>query len=193
MGYGQEEVEGMIRVDMTYFCLYTILSIMDHSHCVEYIKRLDRWDSHDSSYCWRPSHLLGCNISNKRMRIKCVILPDNLYTEEIRGLVRFGREFRSIKKVILQVGGLWKQILTFGWKRGGRRIGHRVKSNCDANLPIFAQFHQELCSIYGPLDLGPAGPKWMGISIPPQSVIGYGVSLEENYFKQVILSRWVTT
>lgn len=44
-------------------------------------------------------------------------------------------------------------------EEGGRRIGHRVKSNCDANLPIFGQFHQELCSIYGPLDLGPGGPK----------------------------------
>lgn len=60
--------EGMIKGHMTYLCLHTILTIMDHSHYGEYIKRFDRCDSYDSSYCWRPSHLLGCNISNKSMK-----------------------------------------------------------------------------------------------------------------------------
>lgn len=45
------------------------------------------------------------------------LYTENLYTEEIRGLIRLGRQLRGIKNIILQVGGLWNQILMFGWKR----------------------------------------------------------------------------
>ena len=71
------------------------------------------------------------------------------------------------------------------WKEEGEsKIGHRVKSNCDVDLDIFGQLHQELCSIYGPSDLSHSGPKWLGLYTSSQAVIGYGLPLEGHDLKQ---------
>lgn len=44
-----------------------------------------------------------CNMSNEGLRGEYVFLPENLYVEDIRGLVTFGWELRGMQ-VMLQLG-----------------------------------------------------------------------------------------
>lgn len=49
-------------------------------------------------------------------------MPENLHVEDIRGLIRFGREFRD-KPVMLQFGGFSNQVLTFEKKKEEAKLG----------------------------------------------------------------------
>ena len=77
-------------------------------------------------------------IGNKGIRRNCVksLLPQILYIEEIRGLVRFKRKLRGIKSN--NSGRRYLEPCSNISKEEGKsKVRHRVKSNCDIDLDIF--------------------------------------------------------
>lgn len=97
-------------------------------------------------------------IGNKGIRGNCVksLLPQILYTEEIRGLFRFKRKFRGIKSY----NSGWRSLERSSKilkEKGESKVRHGVKSNCDVDLGIFGQFNQDFCSVYVPQTYTTAG------------------------------------
>ena len=147
-------------------------------------------DPQSSNPCCSSVNCIG----NKGIRRNCVksLLPQILYIEEIRGLVKFRRKFRGIKSY--NSGRRYLEPSSnISKEKGKSKVRHRVKSNCDVDLYIFGQFHQDFCRVYVPQTYTTVGQNDLAFIPHLKQSLPMGCPWKDVISNRTIFCSWVTT